>query len=346
MLTERQSRILDIVVREHVDTAQPVGSQSITRKYRLGVSSATVRNEMAELEEQGFLGHPHTSAGRVPTEQGYRFYVEWLMGEEELPAEAQETIRHQFHQLEGGQEGWVHLGASILAQVVENAAVVTAPRTTACRLKHLELVSLNDTAALLVLVLDQARLKQQVVSLDAAATQEELSATAAKLNHPVEGLTAHEIAGVAERAAILTPVERQVLDIVESTMRAVDEGSADETYLEGIRHILAQPEFADSARVLELLDLLDQGNLARTIPLHALAQEGVTVIIGADNPRLGSASEAMRECSVILGSYGSQGVASGVIAVLGPMRMRYPRTISTVRYLANVMSDLLAQYYP
>jgi heat-inducible transcriptional repressor len=155
------------------------------------------------------------------------------------------------------------------------------------------------------------------------------------------GLSAAE---VVEKAEPVTRDERLVVDLVVAAMRAVDEGAAEETYLEGMRHILAQPEFADSTRVLALLELLDQGNLLRVIPLRALAQEGVTVFIGADNPRLAEAGDAIRECSVVLGSYGAPGLASGVLAVVGPMRMRYPRTISTVRYLANVMSELIAQY--
>lgn len=342
MLTERQSRILELIIGAYVETAVPVASQSIGRRYRLGVSPATIRHEMADLEAQGYLSQPHTSAGRIPTDKGYRFYVEWLMREEELPWEAQQTIRHQFHQVESGHQAWVHLASSILARAVENAAVVTVPRTAACHIKHLELVSLQDYAALLVLVLDQGRLKQQILRLEEPHTQDELGAVAARLNHLFGGSAARE---VTAKDAELTPMERQVMDTVEEIMRSVDEGGSDEAYLEGLRHILSQPEFASSDRVLGLLELLDERNLTRAIPFRALAQEGITVIIGADNPRLAQAGEAMRECSVVIGAYGAPGVASGTLAVLGPMRMRYPRTISTVRYLANVMSELLSEYY-
>lgn len=342
MLTERQSRILEFVISEYVETAAPVGSQFIGRKYQLSASPATIRNEMAELEALGYLSQPHTSSGRVPTNKGYRFYVEWLMHEEQLSWEAQQTIRHQFHQIERGQEAWMHLAASILAQAVENAAVVTPPRTVACRIKHLELVSLHDYTVLLVLVVDQARLEQQILTLEEVCTQEELSAMAARLNHMFGGSAANE---VAAREVELTQVERQVMDAVEAIMQAVDGGGFDEAYLEGLRHVLSQPEFASSDRVLGLLELLDERNLTRTIPLRSLAQEGVTVIIGADNPRLAQAGEAIRACSVVVGAYGAPGVASGALAVLGPMRMRYSRTISTVRYLANVMSELVSEYY-
>ncbi len=342
MLTERQSRILELVIGEYVETALPVASQPISRRSRLGVSPATVRHEMAELEAQGYLTHPHTSAGRVPTGKGYRFYVEWLMREDDLPWEAQQTIRHQFHQIESGQEAWVHLAASILAGAVENAAVVTAPRGSASRIKHLELVSLQDYAMLLVLVLDRGRLEQQILRLAEPHTQDELSAVAARLNQVAGGASAAEL---ARSELELSQLELKVMEAVAEIMGAVDEGASEGAYLEGVRHVLSQPEFAGADRALELLELLDERTVTRTIPLRALAREGVTVIIGAENPRVAQAGEAIRECSIVVGAYGAPGAASGALAVVGPMRMRYPRTISTVRYLASVMSELLSEYY-
>jgi len=340
MLSERQSRILELVVREYVEAASPVGSQLIYRKHRLNASPATIRNEMADLEEHGYLSHPHTSSGRVPTEQGYRYYVETLMEEEALPWEEQQTIRHQFHQVERGQEAWVHLAASILAQTVGNAAVVTAPRTDVCRMKHLELVNLHERTALLVLVLDQARLEQQLVLMDETADQDTLTELAARLNRLFAGCSLREMAA---KTVELDDRERVVMDAVVSIMRAVDEGF-DEAYLDGVRQVLRQPEFSDSDRALGLLELLDERNVVRALPLRSLAGQGVTVIIGAENPRLLGAGDAIRACSVVVGSYGTPGVASGALAVLGPMRMRYARAIPTVRYMADLLSDLLSEY--
>lgn len=342
MLTERQSRILELVISEYVDGAEPVASQLITRRYDLGVSSATIRHEMAELEREGYLDHPHTSSGRVPTDKGYRFFVQRLMREEQLPWEDQQTIRHQFHQVEGGQEAWAHLAASVLARAADNAAVVTAPRTATCRLKHLELVSLHDRTVLLVLVLDQGVLRQQILSFEDAYTQEELSGAAQLLNQAFTGKARGEL---DLDAVDHTPLTDAVMEQVTEVMSAVDAGGFDEAYLDGVRQLLSQPEFSRGEQMLGLLELLDERNLTRAIPLRALAQDGVTVIIGADNPRLDVANDAMRACSVVVGAYGAPGVASGALAVLGPMRMRYSRTISTVRYLSGVMSDLLAESY-
>lgn len=342
MLTERQSQVLELVIREYVESAEPVGSQYISRKYALAVSSATVRHEMAELEAQGYLTHPHTSAGRVPTGKGYRFYVETLMREEEVSRETQRTIRHQFHQVAGGHEAWIHLAASVLAQAVHNAAVVTVPRTDVARIKHVELVAVHERLALLVVVLEQGRLEQQVLQLEEAVGQEGLSRVAARINELYAGLTA---ADASAKGVRLPPLEAQVADAVLAIVRAVDEGGSDEAYLEGLRHVLGQPEFASSERALSLLELLDERNLTRAIPLRSLAQGGVAVFIGAESPSLARAGEAMRACSVVVGSYGAPGVASGALAVLGPMRMQYPRTISTVRYLSGLMSDLLSEQF-
>ncbi|MGB2695259.1 MAG: heat-inducible transcriptional repressor HrcA [Dehalococcoidia bacterium] len=343
MLSERQSSILEFVIHDYVDSAVPVASKTLRQHYGLSVSPATIRNEFAELEEQGYVQQPHTSAGRVPTEKGYRFFVETLMREEELPWQAQQTIRHQFHQIEGGGDSWVQLASSVLARAVQNAAVVTAPRSEASRMKHLELVSLQDTTALLVLVLDQARLKQQILALSETCSQDELSVVAGRLNELLAGMTMSDIAA---HEATLTHVEHQVTDAVLEIMRAVDEGGFDEAHLEGLRLVLSQPEFSSSERALALLELLDAHTLTRAIPFRALAGQGVTVVIGAENPRLAQAGEAIRECSVVIGSYGAPGVATGALAVVGPMRMHYSRTISTVRYLAAVMSELLAKYEP
>src|SRR6478672_11994000 len=182
MLTERRAQLLSLIIREYVDSAQPVGSDAIVRRFELPFSSATIRNEMARLEEEGYVSHPHTSAGRVPSDKGYRYYVEALMQERDLPNEVKQTIRHQFHQAGREEDEWVHLAAAVLARAVENAAVVTLPRTPESRLKRLELVGIQDNAALLVLVLYHARVKQQVMLFPEPVEQDELTAISNRLN--------------------------------------------------------------------------------------------------------------------------------------------------------------------
>jgi heat-inducible transcriptional repressor len=336
MLAERRSRILRLIVEEYVESAMPVGSETIVRKYRLPVSSATIRNEMARLEEEGYITHPHTSAGRVPSDKGYRCYIESLMEEQELTQEERETIRHQFHQAGRELEEWVHLAAAVLAQAVRNMAVVTTPRSPHCRLKHLELVSLHDLVILLVLVLHDGRLMQQVLTLPEALSQDELTATAHRLTDLYKGLTAPQ---VRSKVVELSPLESQVMDRVQALLTAEDEGRYDEAFLEGVPLVLGQPEFSRTEKMLNLLAVLDEYSLTRMLPLRSLAGEGVTVVIGRENRE-----DALRDCSLLVTRYGVPGALSGALAVLGPTRMRYPRTISTVRYLGALMSDLVSQY--
>lgn len=210
MLSERQANLLKIIVGEYVASAAPVASSSLVKKYQLPVSSATVRNEMAELEENGFVTHPHTSAGRVPSDRGYRYYVESLPEPLPLPEPVRRAIRREFRQVELAIEVWSRLAATILARVVQNAALVTAPKAPDVRLRHLELVELHATLAMLILVLREARVKPQMVTLARPTDQEELHAVSARLNQLLAGAGPAEIARVG-REAPLSPLEQQVL---------------------------------------------------------------------------------------------------------------------------------------
>jgi len=337
MLTERRARLLSLIISEYVDSATPVGSDAIVRKHKLGFSSATIRNEMARLEEEGFISHPHTSAGRVPSDKGYRYYVEALMQERDLSWDAKQTIRHQFHQAGREEDEWIHLAAAVLARAVENAAVVTLPRSPETRLKRLEMVSIQDTAALMVVVLQQARVKQQVLIFPEPIEQEQLTAISGRLNQAFEGLSASEI---ARSQVQLTQLEWHVANAVREIMASSDTGAYDEAYLEGVRNVMKKPEFATSEKMLNLLDVLEQRNLPKIIPFRELTADGVTVMIGAEH-----GEDAMRDYSVVVAPYGKQGGVQGAMAVVGPTRMHYSETISTVRFMSGVMSEMLETFY-
>src|ERR687886_815030 len=193
LLSERRRAILKIIVQEHIATARPVASETIARHYALGVSPATVRNEMAALEEMGYIHQSHTSAGRAPSERGYRFYVEHLMEEPMLAAEEQRTIAHQFHQAHPELGQWLRLAAAGLAQSAPTAPLVTAPRAQRTRFKHLELISLQESLALLVAVFDAGTVQQQMFVPALPVTQDDLSAAAARVNRVLEGRTCPDL---------------------------------------------------------------------------------------------------------------------------------------------------------
>jgi heat-inducible transcriptional repressor len=336
-LTERRAAILKLIISDYVQTAQPIGSEALVQRHRLELSSATIRNEMARLEEEGYITHPHTSAGRVPSDRGYRYYVETLMGEPELPPEDKLRILHQFHQATSEVAEWLQLAAAVLAQSVHNAAVVTAPRVSQVRLKHLELVALQEFTALLVLVTQDVKVRQQVITFAEPVTQEELSRLANRLNHLWAGSDAEAVrARLSDLEARERPVGLAVADILADEEAAV----FSDARVEGLRNVLEQPEFARSTKALEILEALDEHNLPNAIPFASVASEGVTVLIGSENRQ-----DAMRECSVIITGYGRPAGPKGTLAVLGPTRMHYPRAIATVRYMGSVMSELARRLY-
>jgi heat-inducible transcriptional repressor len=193
VLSERQRAILSLIVRDFIETAQPVGSQSVVQRHGLALSSATIRNEMAALEEMGFLNHPHTSAGRVPTVAGYRYFVEQLMGEIELPLAEQRMIQHQFHQAGMDLEAWMRLAASVVARAANAAGLVTAPRSFECRFKHLELIAIRDALVLLVVVLQDGAVLQQMLTSTESVAQEDLGRLSDQINNMLCGMSRREI---------------------------------------------------------------------------------------------------------------------------------------------------------
>ena len=336
MLTRRRDRILSIIIGEYISKGVPVSSDVVAKKG-LGVSPATIRNEMIELEDEGYLVQPHTSAGRIPTDKGYRHYIESLMSYARLSRDEQFLIRHQFHQVEKAVEEWTRLAAAILSGIVHNVALVTLPKPVEARLKHLELVALQESLVLLVLVLKEAKLRQQMLTLEGNVSQEELSASAQKLTAAYGGLIASEI---ADKELKLSPVEEQVMKIVSELMRDEEGEEYEEPYIDGLRHMLRQPEFASSDKIAAIMEMLEQKSLLKSFLPRVLTGEGVRVVIGRENKE-----NMMRDCSVILTKYGIPGEVGGAIGVVGPTRMEYQRAIPTVSFLSTVMSEMVSELY-
>ena len=336
MLTRRRDRILSIIIGEYISKGVPVSSDVVAKKG-LGVSPATIRNEMIELEGEGYLVQPHTSAGRIPTDKGYRHYIESLMSYARLSRDEQFLIRHKFHQVEKAVEEWTRLAAAILSGIVHNVALVTLPKPVEARLKHLELVALQESLVLLVLVLKEAKLRQQMLTLEGNVSQEELSASARKLTAAYGGLIASEI---ADKELKLSPVEEQVMKIVSELMRDEEGEEYEEPYIDGLRHMLRQPEFASSDKIAAIMEMLEQKSLLKSFLPRVLTGEGVRVVIGRENKE-----NMMRDCSVILTKYGIPGEVGGAIGVVGPTRMEYQRAIPTVSFLSTVMSEMVSELY-
>jgi heat-inducible transcriptional repressor len=336
VLSPRTERILRSIVGQYIATAVPVASAAIACQHGLGVSAATIRNEMAYLEQEGYITRHYPSAGGIPSDKGYRFYVENLR-DIELPLVERRLISHLFHQVESELGRWLSLAATLVAKLAQNMAVVTMPKLTGCQFKHLELIALQDSLALVVLVLHGAKIKQQLMNFDQIISQPELSAIAGKLNEAYSGLAESQILA---KARGLSSIEQQVTDCLLKIMQAEDAQEYEEPYLDGLHFMLNQPEFANSHQMLPLMELVEDRKLLRIIIPKGLGTHGVQVIIGKENK-----AEVIHNYSVIISRYGLPKEAVGTIGVIGPTRMPYARAISTVDYLSSVLSGLVAELY-
>ena len=337
-LTERQKYILTLVIHEYIQTATPVASTPLVEMYNMGMSSATVRNEMAALTEMGYLRQPHTSAGRVPTEEGYRYFVSQLLNRTDLPESTRHMISHQFFQMQNDIEQSLRLAASVLASQSQAASLVTAPHADTAKLKHVELIATRGNQVLMVVVLMGGEIHQRIFNLDEFMTQDQLSAISDRITKVFQGKTVDQIQSTSIE---LQPVEKDIVNLLEVEMKTVQSAPAGDIYLDGISNVLAEPEFADTEEARKAIRVLEERSLlhdllARTILNEAIG--GVQVLIGGEG-----SMEELRPFSVILSRYGTPGLATGTLGVLGPMRMSYGRTISTIRYLSRVLSDLVAE---
>jgi heat-inducible transcriptional repressor len=336
-LTERQETILALVVHEYIESAEPVGSKSLVQRFSLDVSSATVRNEMLALTDAGLLRQPHTSAGRVPTEDGYRYFVRRLLGDTDLPLDEKRLISHQFHQARPQVEEWMRLAASVLAQHSSALSLVTAPRPERAVFKHLELISTRLNQALLVLVLQGGDVRQQLLALQEGMDQDHLSLLADLVTR---ACAAQNAQGVVTQAALSSGLLSEVMRLVAGLMVQADTLPAGEVFRDGLTNVLAQPEFAEPGSAQDALRLLQEQAFLEGVVSRALQPTigGVQVVIGGE----GAWSE-LRNWSMVLARYGAPGFATGAVGVVGPTRMSYGHSISCVRYVAGLMSELVTE---
>lgn len=337
-LAERRRRILNIVIQEYVQTAQPVGSGTIFQNYDLGVSAATIRNDLAFLEEEGLLTHPHTSAGRVPTDAGYRYFVQHMLTESELPHDERRAIRVQFKQARQELDQWLRLSTAVLARTSQSAALATAPRSAKSHFKHLELVGIHDTKVLLVLVLQDGTVKQQLLDLDKPMEQRELSQVSNELN---DYLTRSNAESIPSKVELLSPFARQVAALIGEIMERIDNHMSGQIYRDGLVQILEAPDFAGAEHMRKIVRVFEQ----RTLLEQVLGEypdntSDIQVVIAGE----GRYAE-LQDISLVIGRYGITDRATGVVGVIGPLRMPYGRTISAVRFVSGLMSEMVEDMY-
>ena len=335
-LRERRETVLKAIIEDYITRAAPVSSNTIVQEYGLGVSTATIRNDTAYLEQEGYVVHPHHSAGSVPTDKAYRYYVE-LIGEEiELPHVEQYLIHQVSQEAKEELEQWLKTLAALLARLVHNLVVITTPKAVRCRFKHLDLVALQDFMALLIVVLCETKVRRQVLSFNRMFSQDELTKLANKLTSIYGGMTSSEILAKKEGLPL---EEMQLSESLGEIMAAEDKLAYGEPYLEGLRLLLSQPEFTNSPRVLGILEVLEGEDWLRSIFYREPHKGGVRVVIGEENPE-----PALQDLSLIASEYGLLDKAGGIVGVIGPKRMDYAKAISSLNCLSSLLSNSVAEY--
>ena len=342
-LDPRAQSILRAVIEEYVATATPVGSAALVERYRLDVSTATVRNVLADLEGAGLLTHPHTSAGRIPTDAGYRFFVESIADASILPPVEQLMIRHQFGQVEHASEQWFRLAATILAGANRMAAIATPAKPRAAHVRRIDIVAISDRLASLIIVFREGALRQVLVNLAVPAEQEDLTRAAVILDGLMAGRTAADAERALARIDGAGPITALTLHVgakVIAAIRDYDAAAIEEVFSDGLLHVMEAPEFNRSDKLRRVFAALENRAYLGQLFDSIEGTGRVQVFIGGEN---GPAD--MHDVSLVLASYGDPGGAVGVVGVLGPTRMAYPQAIGTVRFVSSLMNELVAHIH-
>ncbi len=342
-LSSRQEDILTCIVQAYSERPEPVGSRHLVENYQLNISSATVRNEMAQLEEMGYIAAPYTSAGRVPTAAGFRYFVRRLLQTRSLTRGEQSHISERVGTLQSGMEQWMRRAAALLARSVQSASIVTPPISQTNSFKHVELISIQGRLALMVLVLNSGSVHQRMLTLAEPVPQDKLAEAAKRINENCADMDAQR---VRLRSINLPMLEREVAELTAELIENADNNQARFIYRDGLSQIMES--FADEEGAQQAIRILEEHNalnallndMLERLPPADSEQLDVQVVIAGDGRY-----EDLSRLSMVLSRYGDPAKMSGAIGVLGPTHINYGRAISTVRYVSNLMTNVLATLY-
>lgn len=336
-LDERKKKILQAVIRNYLETGEPVGSRTISKYTDLNLSSATIRNEMADLEEMGYILQPHTSAGRIPSDKGYRFYVDAMMEEKQ-----RETVEMQEMLVErqDKMETLLKQVARVLAHNTQYATMISAPQTKRSKLKFIQLSRVDAHQILAVIVIEGNVIKNNILSVDEELSDETLLKLNILLNTNLNGLTIDEISlgmisVMKQQAGIHSDIVSEVIDAVAEAIRAEEDL---EIYTSGTNNIFRYPELADQEKASELINTFEEkqqlGELLQETSDNA-ENTGIQVYIGEESP-----VQSMRDCSVVTATYELGGGMKGTIGIVGPKRMDYDKVVGTLRTIQTQLDEL------
>lgn len=338
-MDERKKQILQAIVDTYIRSAEPVGSRALSRNYNLGISAATIRNEMADLEESGYLAQPHTSSGRIPSNKGYRYYVDCLMSKEQINSSQAELIKSEYEELRREMNLLIQQTSKLLSQLTNYISLVQGPRWQESTFKHLRLLPLEEKSVMVVLITDTGLIRNKVIEMDKPIDSHQLEGIAWLLNNKLKGATLEKIERIGWQE-----IERTIKigsDLLEQTMQLFTqalETPEDKIYYEGTTKILDHPEFKDLEKFKSLMGTLEKGELLSQVLAENSKEGKIGVIIGEENKVL-----EMKDCSIVTASYQVGGRTFGTIGVLGPTRMDYRKVVSVVDFVAQLLTEILTK---
>lgn len=341
-LNDRERTILHNIVFSYIQTAIPVGSRYISKRKDIGLSPATIRNVMSDLEYLGYLGHPHTSAGRIPTDKGYRFYVDELMEIDGISENDQTTIQTQLHASIETEEV-LKIASKILGTISHQLGVVTAPQMTSGIFEKLELISVSSTRLLVIISIRTGLVKTLMMEIHSEISRNKLDEVARILNERLSGLTLKQIRDTfAERVREFKNEESGLIRLfIDSVDKLFDENRKDKIHIGGTKSILSQPEFETAKNFKSVIELMDNEDIIIHVLENTDLKTGLTTVTIGEESKI----ETLKDFSVVTTTY-TVGDLSGTIGVLGPKRMEYSKMIPLVDYVAKTISNLFQQTKP
>ena len=332
-LNERKIQILQAIINDYIETAEPVGSRTIAKKYNLGISSATIRNEMSDLEEMGFILQPHASSGRIPSDLGYRLYVDHLMQKKELGSEEQRYLQSVIARNVGQIDYLLEETAKALSALTNYTTIISEPVSRRTRIKQIRLLPLDSTAVLLVIATEDNFIKNHVIQMGEAPEEERIFDIGLCLNQVLQGYSLQDIdTSVINRLRTELYEYREmvphILKAIESTMRSAEKV---QVHMSGTKNILAFPEFSDIQKAKSLFQTLEEKDVLVTL-LESGQSNDIQILIGSEN-----SVQGMKNCSVITATYKMSDDTRGTIGIVGPTRMDYSQVVSVLHGMVSNM---------
>ena len=339
-LDERKIAILKALIEDYIETAEPVGSRTIAKKFSLGLSSATIRNEMADLEEMGYLAQPHTSAGRIPSNMAYRFYVDSLIERIKATNIEIEFIKSKLEANLSELNKFLDFSARAISDSTGLTTITQTPSITPGAIKHFEILKVSEHYLMLIIVTTTGIIKNRQIRILTPVDESAIHYIKSILNDELsglslEGITPRKIERLKSRFNINFELLGVILDF---TLETLETSTNNEFYMSGKSSTLKAPEFSDMDKVFSFLELIDNKETVNSLVGTAINKPGITVIIGDENPLLKD-----KDLSLVVSTYKSYGNRVGAIGVIGPKRMDYGKVISTLETVSRLMSDVLEE---